>query len=175
MADLLQVNKHVERRLSSSSLGWHRALLPSQAAPCCGGKFFQVSITHPKCLAHFSYTCSFTMISKFRAGMNDTCYPGLSARTGKKIPFSSYWYTNRFRQEIRALPFQRRITSKTRDIQKRGRHQAQEHGGSRRSISVLLLAVNHRNRIRSSQIEGQKASYRSILQRQPTWLPFVTR
>lgn len=26
------------------------------------------------------------MISKFRAGMSDTCYPGLSARTGKKMP-----------------------------------------------------------------------------------------
>lgn len=146
MSELQGVKKHAERRLSSSSsLGWHRVPPPSLAAPCCGGKFFQVSITHPKRLTCFSYKCSFTMISKFRAGMSDTCYPGMSARTGKKIPSYSYWYTNRFRQKIRALPFQRLITSKTWDIQKRGRRRAWAHGGSGRTASILLLAVNHRN------------------------------
>jgi len=175
VSELRRANKHAERRLSSSSLAWHRALPPSQAAPSHGSKFLQVSVTDPKRLAHFSYTCSFTMISKFSAGMSDTCYPGMSARTGKKIPSSSYWYTNWFREEMCALPFQRLIASKTQDTQKRGRCRAREHGGSRRTVSILLLAVNHRKRIRSSQIEEQKASYRSILQCQLTWLPFVTR
>lgn len=166
----------MERRLpSSSSLEWHRVLLLSLAAPCCGSKFLQFSITHPKHLAHFSYKCSFTIISKFRAGMSDTCYPGMSARTGKKIPSPSYCFKNQFRQEIRAVPFQTLITSKSQDIQKRRRHQAWVHGGNEGTASILLPAINHRNRIKSCQIEGQKASYRSILQCQPTWVPFVTR
>lgn len=79
----------MQRRLpSSSSLEWHRVLLLSLAALCCGNKFLQVSIPHPKHLTHFSYKCNFAIISKFRAGMSDTCYPAMSARTGKKISLS---------------------------------------------------------------------------------------
>lgn len=130
-------SKHTERRLSSSSsLGWHCVPLPSVAAPCCSSEFLQVSITHPKHLTRFSYKGRFTMISKFRAGMNDTCYPGVSARTRRNTPSSSHWYPNQFRQDIPALSLQSLVTSQTWDIQKRGRHRAQVHRGSRTMVSI---------------------------------------
>lgn len=143
--------------------------------PCCGGKFLQVSITHPKRLTHFSYKCSFTMISKFRADMSDTCYPGMSARTGKKNSLSQLLLYKSVQAGNTCTALSETHYLQSQDIQNRRRHQAWVHGGNGGTASILLPAINHRNRIKSCQIEGQKASYRSILQCQPTWLPFVTR
>lgn len=61
--------------------------------------------------------------------MSDTCYPGMSVRTGKKILSPSFCFKNQFRPDTHALPFQALITSKSQDIQKRRRHQAWVHGG----------------------------------------------
>lgn len=60
------------------------------------------------------------------------------------------------------------------DPRKFGRKRETEWKFGRGTESVFSQAINHRNWIRSSQIEGQKASYRSISRHWLTWVPFVT-
>lgn len=118
-------------------------------------------------LVCFSYKRNLIFISKTQTGFCDTSY-----LSGVNISSKTKWWSlalgcgHRFK-----FAFRNEFPS---DPRKFGRKRETESKFGRGTESVFSQAINHRNWIRSSQIEGQKASYRSISRHWLTWIPFVT-